>query len=113
MDLFDQNVDAEVELMATNSNLNNSTQFARYTFFGILAALFAVAAHARANAQARKFELADLQKIVNVSGPEISPDAKSIVIVVSRVNWDEDRYDSQLVLVDIAPGAQRSLTTIR
>ena len=68
---------------------------------------------AKAKAQARKIELGDLQKIVGVSGPEISPDGKSIVIIVSRVNWDEDRYDSQLVLVDIATGAQRLLTNIR
>jgi hypothetical protein len=39
-------------------------------------------------------ELDDLQKIVGVASPAISPDGKSIVIVVSRVNWDEDRYDS-------------------
>ena len=50
---------------------------------------------------------------MSVSSPEISPDGKSIVIIVSRVNWDEDRYDSQLVLVDIATGAQRPLTNIR
>jgi len=63
--------------------------------------------------QARKIELSDLQKIVGVSEPAISPDGKSIVIIVSRVNWDEDRYDSQLVLVDTATGAQRQLTNIR
>jgi Tol biopolymer transport system component len=78
-----------------------------------VAALIALAAHSRGNAQSRRLELADLQKIVNVSSPEISPDGKSIVIIVSRVNWDEDRYDSQLVLVDIATGAQRPLTNIR
>ncbi len=55
----------------------------------------------------------NVQYLVNVSSPEIAPDGKSIVIVVSRVNWDEDRYDSQLVLVDIATGAQRPLTNIR
>src|SRR5208283_2507746 len=43
----------------------------------------------------------------------ISPDGKSIVIVVSRVNWDEDRYDGELVLVDVATGAQRVLTNVR
>jgi dipeptidyl aminopeptidase/acylaminoacyl peptidase len=76
-------------------------------------AFLALLAHGSANAQARKIELGDFQKIVGVSSPAISPDRKSIVIVVSRVNWDEDRYDSQLVLVDIATGAQRPLTNIR
>jgi dipeptidyl aminopeptidase/acylaminoacyl peptidase len=88
-------------------------QFARCAFLGILVALLALAAAGKAIAQARKIELGDLQKIVDVSSPEISPDGKSIVIVVSRVNWDEDRHDSQLVLVDIVTGAQRSLTNIR
>jgi hypothetical protein len=43
-------------------------------------------AHGSASAQVRKIELADLQKIVNFSNPAISPDGKSIVIIVSRVN---------------------------
>ena len=76
-------------------------------------AFLALLAHGAASAQARKIELGDYQKIVGVSSPAISPDGKSIVIVVSRVNWDEDRYDSQLVLVDISTGAQRTLTSTR
>ena len=99
--------------MATHSKMRRSAPFARYTFLGVLAVLLVLAAPGRAKAQARKIELGDLQKIVSVSSPEISPDGKSIVIIVSRVNWDEDRYDSQLVLVDIATGAQRPLTNIR
>jgi Tol biopolymer transport system component len=99
--------------MVTNSNMRTSVPFARYLFVEILAALVALAVPGRANAQSQKVELGDLQKIVKVSSPQISPDGKSIVIVVSRVNWDEDRYDDQLVLVDIATGAQRPLTSIR
>ena len=68
--------------------------------------LLALTAPGRAKAQARKIALGDLQKIVGVSNPEIAPDGNSMVIVVSRVNWDEDRHDSQLVLVDIATGAR-------
>jgi dipeptidyl aminopeptidase/acylaminoacyl peptidase len=75
--------------------------------------LVALAAPGGAKAQARKIELGDFQKIVGVSNPAISPDGKSVVIIVSRVNWDEDRHDSQLVLVDIATSAQRPLTNIR
>jgi dipeptidyl aminopeptidase/acylaminoacyl peptidase len=99
--------------MATHARRRSSTQFVRCTFLGILAVFLVLAASGKANAQARKIELGDLQKIVTVSSPAISQDGKSIVIVVSRVNWDEDRYDSQLVLVDIATGAQRLLTSIR
>jgi len=90
-----------------------SALFARYMFLGALAAILVLAAPHLARSQSRKIELGDLQKIVDVSSPQISPDGKSIVIVVSRVNWDEDRYDSQIVLVDIPTGAQRPLTQIR
>jgi dipeptidyl aminopeptidase/acylaminoacyl peptidase len=98
--------------MATHARTKSLSQFALYVFFGIMA-LLVLTVPGRAMAQARKIELDDLQKIVSVSSPEISPDGKSIVIIVSRVNWDEDRYDSQLVLVDIATGAQRRLANIR
>ncbi|MGH9735556.1 MAG: S9 family peptidase [Candidatus Acidiferrales bacterium] len=57
------------------------------------------------------FRIADLAKVVRVSDPRISPDDKSVVVVVSRVNMKEDRSDSQLVLIDLASGAERSLTT--
>jgi dipeptidyl aminopeptidase/acylaminoacyl peptidase len=90
-----------------------SALFARYMFLGTLAAILVLVAPDPAKAQSRKIELGDLQKFVDVSNPAISPDGKSIVIIVSRANWDEDRYDSQLVLVDIATSAQRPLTNIR
>jgi Tol biopolymer transport system component len=100
--------------MAAHTRTRNWTPFVRAVFLlGILTAFLALAAPDQAEAQTRKIELGDLQKIVSVSSPAISPDGKSIVIIVSRVNWDEDRYDSQLVLVDIATGAQRVLTKVR
>src|SRR5208282_695570 len=99
--------------MATHSKTVSSAEFSRRAFLGIQAAFLALGAPGSANAQARKIELGDLQKIVDVSNPAISPDGKFIVIIVSRANWDEDRYDSQLILVDIATGDQRPLTNIR
>jgi dipeptidyl aminopeptidase/acylaminoacyl peptidase len=73
----------------------------------LLAALFAAAL---ASAQQRRIQLDDLAKVVTVSDPQISPDGKSIVFVVSRANLDQDRYDTELVLVDVATSAQRVLT---
>lgn len=61
-------------------------------------------------AQKRGIQLEDSSKTVTVSDPQISPDGKSIVIVVSRQNFEEDRNDTELVLVDVATGAQRVLT---
>src|SRR5271157_3829480 len=73
----------------------------------LLAVLLAAAT---ASAQERRLQLEDLTKIVTVSDPQISPDGKSIVCVVSRQNFDEDRSDNELVLVDVATGTQRVLT---
>ena len=67
-------------------------------------------AAATTSAQEHRIQLEDLTKIVTVSDPQISPGGKSIVCVVSRQNFDEDRSDRELVLVDVATGAQRVLT---
>ena len=69
-----------------------------------------IGGEAQATAQTRRIELGDLAKIVNVSDPQISPSGKSIVCVVSRANMEEDRFDRDLVLVDIASGVQHVLT---
>src|SRR5215471_11073026 len=66
-----------------------------------------------ASAQQRRMQLDDLGRLVRVSDPQISPDGKSIVIVVGRANYDENRYDADLVLVDITTGTQRALTSDR
>src|SRR5213083_1375997 len=63
-----------------------------------------------ATAQTKRIDLSDLQKLVNLSDPQIAPDGKSNACIVSRVNWTDDRFDANLVLVDIASGTQRTLT---
>jgi dipeptidyl aminopeptidase/acylaminoacyl peptidase len=55
----------------------------------------------------------DLGKLVGVSDPQIAPDGRSIVIVVSRPNYEKNRFDNELVLVEIATGKQRVLTQER
>ncbi len=62
------------------------------------------------SAQTRKIELNDYAKITSVSDPQISPDGKTIVFVVSRPNLEQDRRDNELVAIDIATGSQRVLT---
>jgi dipeptidyl aminopeptidase/acylaminoacyl peptidase len=54
--------------------------------------------------------LDDLGALVKVADPQIAPDGKSIVIVVSRPNYDDNRHDAELILVDVATGGQRVLT---
>jgi dipeptidyl aminopeptidase/acylaminoacyl peptidase len=55
----------------------------------------------------------DYARLVKVSSPALSPDGKSAVVIASHVSWNEDRYDSDLVFIDLATGAQRTLTDHR
>ena len=59
---------------------------------------------------AGRFELASLGKLARVSDPQISPDGKSVVVVVARPNYEDNRFDAGLVLVDVANGQERVLT---
>jgi dipeptidyl aminopeptidase/acylaminoacyl peptidase len=67
-------------------------------------------AAATASAHEHRIQLEDLTRIVTVSDPQISPDGKSIICAVSRQSFEENRSDRELVLVDVATGAQRVLT---
>ncbi len=59
---------------------------------------------------AARFDIPDIAKIVRVSDPQISPDGKCIVIVVSRPNYEQDIHQTELVLVDIGTRKERVLT---
>jgi dipeptidyl aminopeptidase/acylaminoacyl peptidase len=61
----------------------------------------------------KKFELADYAKFVNISDPQIAPDGKSIVMVVSRPDYVQNRFNAELVLIDVASGKKRVLTQDR
>lgn len=65
------------------------------------------------SAETRRIEIGDFAKIVNVSDPQISPNGKTIACVVSHANMEDDRFDRDLVLVDIADGAHHALTRDR
>ncbi len=62
---------------------------------------------------ARTIDFPDLRTEVGVSTPAISPDGKSIAVVVSKADFDKDMYVYQLMLVDVATGSQRALTQDR
>jgi len=55
----------------------------------------------------------DLSKVVRVTEPQISPDGKTVVIVVARANLKDDRWDTEIVLVDIATKQSRTVTQNR
>ncbi len=56
------------------------------------------------------FDLAWVGKILRITDPRISPDGKSLAVVVAHPDYDEDIYASDLVLVDTATGKTRYLT---
>ncbi len=61
-------------------------------------------------ASARTMEISDVRRIVEVSNPNISPDGRQIVCVVTRSDYANNDYLTQLLLVDVASGSQRVLT---
>src|SRR5438045_3869536 len=42
--------------------------------------------------------------------PEISPDGQRVAYTVRQTNWDDNAYDTQIWLADVATGASRQLT---
>ncbi|HEY8848282.1 MAG TPA: hypothetical protein VIO12_03250 [Thermoanaerobaculia bacterium] len=63
-----------------------------------------------ATAQAARITPTDLYRLVNVTDPQISPDGRSVVCIVARANVKDNRWDSDLVSIDVATGAQQPLT---
>lgn len=61
-------------------------------------------------AQSPRFDLEALRKIVRIQEVELSPDGSRIAVVVGRPNFADNRYESELLLIDPATGASRSLT---
>ncbi|GAB3590168.1 alpha/beta hydrolase family protein [Hymenobacter daeguensis] len=61
----------------------------------------------------RRFELADIGKTVSVTDPQLSPDGRQVLIVVSRPNRTTNRHDAEVILVDVASGRQRVLVAGR
>lgn len=78
----------------------------------LLAALVPIAAPLLAQ-DAGHFDLDAMRRIVGVGSPQLSPDGRSIAVIVSRPNYKDNRYDTELVLVDVASGAARTLTADR
>ena len=64
-------------------------------------------------AAARTFQLGDLQKIVTLGDPQISPDGKAIAVIVSTPDWKTDKPRVELDLVDAARGQRRVLVSNR
>ena len=64
-------------------------------------------------AAARALQLDDLRTLVGLAQPAISPDGKRAVVIVSRIDWNQDRNERELEVVDLATHARRALTSNR
>ena len=72
--------------------------------------LYALCLPVVGGAQPARMDLDAFGRIVRLADPRLSPDGRSIVVVVSHANFDENRYDAELTLIDVATGARRALT---
>src|SRR5258706_3830047 len=75
--------------------------------------LAAIAIYLSSAGLAARFGAEHVGKIMRLNDPQISPDGKSIALVVSRANFEDNRYDAELVLIDLASHTQRTLSRDR
>lgn len=65
------------------------------------------------SALARSFQLDDLQKIVTLGDPQISPDGKTIAVMVSTPDWKSDKSRKEIDLVNVGDGSRSMLVANR
>ncbi|HEX5353286.1 MAG TPA: S9 family peptidase [Rhodanobacteraceae bacterium] len=59
---------------------------------------------------AASFQLNDLKNLVRLSDPQVAPNGKSVAVVVITPVWKTDKHDTELDLIDVESGAQRTLS---
>jgi len=64
-----------------------------------------------AGAQSGYLTLEDLQKLVRISGPALSPHGKTAVFITSRADFESNTYESQLLQIDLATKQTKLLST--
>lgn len=75
--------------------------------------IFAILILVASLANADVLQFTDRFKLVTPSDPQISPDGRTIAMIVSRANLKDNRFDTKVMLVDVASGSQRSVTSDR
>ena len=58
----------------------------------------------------KKFELNDMDKLYTLTDPQISPDGKSVLIVLSKPDTTTNKNKSSIYKVDVESGAAQQLT---
>ena len=52
----------------------------------------------------------ELISLKRAGSPVISPDGRLVAYTVRETNWDDDRYETEIWIADVASGAVRQLT---
>ncbi len=81
--------------------------------WAIALALLMVATPIALRGENRTLEIDDLRLEVSLSTPVLSPDGSQVIITTSVPNYEENRSDRKMLLIDIATGEQRELTPHR
>jgi len=61
----------------------------------------------------QRFTLEMTRRVVRLSSPAGAPDGRTVAIVVTRPNFTDNRFDSELHAVDLTSGTVRQLTSAR
>lgn len=57
----------------------------------------------------KKFELDDIGKLVSITDPQISPDGKSILLVISKPDFNENKNKTEIQIVNVTTGVNQRL----
>src|SRR3954465_14981341 len=83
----------------------------------LIAACLVLAAAGMSNAQTARMEVPRVAPTVDqilslkrAASPEISPDGRSVAYTVRETNWDDNAYETEIWLADVATGTNRQLT---
>ncbi len=80
---------------------------------GVAAAVLVAAACVPGSAAPRAFAYDDIFRLVSLGTPQLSPDGKQIVVVVTRIDREHDKRVRDLDVIDVATGTRRTLKKAR
>ncbi|MBL8230122.1 MAG: S9 family peptidase [Bryobacterales bacterium] len=64
-------------------------------------------------ASGERWSVEQVARLTRVSDPQIAPDGKSLIVVRSKANFEDNRYDPQLVQLPVSGGGERVLVRDR
>jgi Tol biopolymer transport system component len=61
-------------------------------------------------AASERFNLEHADRLATIADPQITPDRKSVIVTVTRANFRDNMFETQLVRVDVATKSLKVLT---